>query len=276
MASVANVATNKSSKDLRRSLLDFLADHKRYEGVGSALHDWSRMGWEPLLFGGFLRDLFLFGRTRHPRDIDVVVANGSIGELQQVLSPFIQRKTRFGGLQIEFNRWHFDIWPLEQTWGFKHSKLLVPKRENLPKTTFLNIEAIAVSLGPKGGVGDIYESGFFQAIKSRTLDINFEDNPYPALAAVRSIKTALQISFAMSPRLASYIVTTADSLGVEAFVEAQERHYGKVSLRSGDLHPIVAEVRGRLEENAKYPILLDRLNTYQTSLWECSAKPNPR
>lgn len=232
------------------------------------MHDWSRKGWEPLLFGGFLRDLLLFGLTRHPRDIDVVIANRSIEELQEALSPFIQRRTRFGGLQIEFNRWHFDIWPLEQTWGFSQTNLLLPKKENLPKTTFLNIEAIAVSLGPRGGVGDIYEWGFFDAFQNRTLDINFEDNPYPALAAIRSIKTALQISFAMSPRLASYVVNTADLLGVDSFVEAQEKHYGKVSLRSTDINRIVAEVKRHLERNGRSPILLERLSVYQTSFWE--------
>ncbi len=44
---------------------------------------------------------------------------------------------------------------------------------------------------------ELFECGFFEALQSRVLDINYEENPYPALAAVRSIVTATKLRYSL-------------------------------------------------------------------------------
>lgn len=53
------------------------------------------------LFGGLLRDLLLFGPDASPRDVDLVIGGGTTGEeLADALTAYIDRRTRFGGLQL--------------------------------------------------------------------------------------------------------------------------------------------------------------------------------
>src|SRR5947209_776588 len=143
---------------LLRHRLDKLFKAKGPSGaIFAVLSEWEKNDWHPYLFGGLLRDILVFGIRNYPRDVDIVLANGSIREIERKFQHEIRRKTRFGGVQLELRRWHFDVWPLEMTWAFLNNKSLEPTPANLPKTTFLNVEAIAVSIERDGSIGNVFD-----------------------------------------------------------------------------------------------------------------------
>jgi hypothetical protein len=49
---------------LRRRLKAVLSNRESCIGIASALADWQSQGWGPVLFGGFLRDLMVFGAKK--------------------------------------------------------------------------------------------------------------------------------------------------------------------------------------------------------------------
>jgi hypothetical protein len=202
--------------------------------VRDVLRRWKLAGWAPIVFGGVIRDLVLFGINAIPKDVDVVIVNRTLRELHVDLSAHIVRETRFGGLQLNFNGTRFDVWPLYRTWAFQNSNLPVTA-ENLTKTTFLNIEAVAGVPSSDGVSLRISENGFIEAVNSRTLDINFGNNPFPDLAATRAIITAKRLNYGMSRRLLEYITRVIRGGGLEALTRAQKIHYGRVVMTDFEL-----------------------------------------
>jgi hypothetical protein len=251
---------------LRSRVEKFLTNEENNQSLASTLDEWRRRHWQPYLFGGVLRDLLVFGLRKKPRDVDIVVANGSAEELRQALRLHIKRENRFGGFQLQVNRWNLDVWPLGSTWAFAKNTDLEPNPENLPKTTFLNVEAIAVAIDEKGLVGDIFEYGFFEGIQSRTLQINLKDNPYPALAAVRALATAKKLGFSLSAELAQYIVDAESLLGTDALVAAQDSHYGYVRFRKKEINFLVMHIKKRLRSGSSARLLLPGTSQEQLSL----------
>jgi hypothetical protein len=254
-------------RKLRQQLRSSLTDDGPHHAILSALSAAGKIDWRPFLFGGFLRDMFILGQKEWPRDIDVVVAKGTVDQLAEALRPYIRKRTRFGGFHLELRRWHFDIWPLQSTWAFLNDQALDPIPENLPKTTFLNVEAIAAELYPNGEVGPIVESGFFTAVRTRELDINFEPNPYPALAAIRAIATAVRLRFCVSPKLGRYILMAKQRFGAEGLVAAQDSHYGLVRFPTGAIQRLSDHIASEL---TKYPNNSIELpdDARQIPLWE--------
>src|SRR4051794_1967345 len=251
---------------LRQLLRSSLPDDGPHRAILSALSARGKKDWRPFVFSGFLRDIFLFGRKELPRDIDVVVAHGSSEQLAETLSPYVRKLTRFGGLHLELQRWHFDIWSLESTWAFLNHQLN-PIPENLPKTTFLNVEAIAAELCQNGDVGRIVESGFFAAVRNRELDINFEPNPYPALAAIRALATAARLRFSVSAKLGRYILQAKQRFGSDGLVAAQDSHYGLVRFPANAIQRLSEHISGQLEIYPNRPIELPH-ESQQIPLWE--------
>jgi hypothetical protein len=68
-------------------------------------------------------------------------------------------ESRFGGLRLRRMEWQCDVWPLELTWAFIHDKVRAPDFADLPRTTFFNLEAIAVEVWPRPGQPRIVYSG---------------------------------------------------------------------------------------------------------------------
>lgn len=205
--------------------------------------EWIDSGWNAFLFGGMLRDVVLYGREANPRDIDIVVSNKSLDELRGSLSPHIQRENRFGGLHVRIASLKFDIWPLNRTWAFTKPLGISAVPSNLPRTTFLNIEGLAASLPQRHVAREVFECGFIRAVRTKELDINLSDNPYPALSAARSLLIAKQLQYALSERLKRYILETVASEGVEALISAQRSHYSDVLLRSQEIVQMVRELK---------------------------------
>jgi hypothetical protein len=229
--------------------------------------------WDAVVFGGVLRDLALYGPSERPRDVDIVV-NCLSSELSTWLSSFPVQRTRFGGFRVRVHKWNFDIWSLRETWAFAMANM-EPTFENLPKTTFFNIEAIAAQLNAtRGHKRALYSFGFVEAISSKILDINFEPNPFPQLCIVRGLLTATRHDLLLSPRLAQYIATRADRREIAEIMDVQLRHYGVVRLLTKDVENWLDHIDQSLTKNPKEAVKLPntgaQLDLPDVDHWEIS------
>lgn len=189
-----------------------------------------------VIFGGTLRSLLMSrlrsGRFGRPRDIDIVVSGISIEGLRDQFRESVKRETRFGGLQLQRTAWQFDVWPLEQTWALRDQAEGDARFSMLPYTTFFNLEAIAVDVwAPPGQPRTVYsgDDQFFRGLLDRVLEINREENPFPALCVVRALVFASSTGFTIGRRLAEYLVRHAH-ISDEELTEIQQKHYGRARL----------------------------------------------
>jgi len=190
--SVANL-----SRQLRRRAVGFVsAKSPGREPLARALRKIRRLGNGAVLFGGALRDLMLHGPGHIPRDVDIVVAELT-PDLLAYLRPYIRRRTRFGGIEACIGGWDLDLWALSDTWAFRQGLAPCGGFRDLPKTTFLNVQAVVAEIPPAGRQSaGLVEHGFFRAIRQRVLDINLESNPFPARCALAALTTAHRLGFA--------------------------------------------------------------------------------
>jgi len=211
--------------------------------------------WDAVVFGGVLRDLALYGPSERPRDVDIVT-NCSSSELSTWLSGFPVERTRFGGFRVRIHKWNFDIWTLHETWAFTTGSMK-PTFENLPRTTFFNIEGIAAQLNATPGhKRALYSFGFAEAISSKILDINFEPNPFPQLCIIRALLTATRHGLLISSRLAYYIAARADPREIAEIMNAQVRHYGVARLRTKDVEHWLDHIDKSLSKNPEQAVKL--------------------
>jgi hypothetical protein len=200
----------------------------------------SESGWEAVIFGGVLRDLLILGNAQVPRDVDIVVNVEDPSQLESAVGDLIQSRTRFGGFRLRPKGWLIDVWTLRDTWALRQNFSKDCTFAGLVQTTFLNVEAVAAEIAITPGYGRrVYSAGFFEAVEARILDINFEPNPYPALCVVRSIVTALRLGFAISHRLATYIVKVAGVVSPRTLMDAQTSHYGNIRVQQERLSEYV-------------------------------------
>jgi hypothetical protein len=174
-----------------------------------------------------------FGR---PRDVDIVVAGASLDVLREKFRSIITRETRFGGLKLERMNWQFDVWPLHRTWAFLEDGTQEPHFSALPRTTFFNLEAIAVDVWVHPGCSRTIYSGddqFFEGLLSRTLEINRQENPFPSLCVVRALVMASSTGFAVGPRLAHYLTVNGPASSDAELEEVQMKHYGQIRCEVG-------------------------------------------
>jgi len=255
-------------RSVRSKLSRFLTRPGKVASAMSVLKDWEERGWGPILFGGVVRDLIVLGGKYYPRDVDVVLQNATTEELINEFQTREYKLNRFGGLHLNVNRWAFDVWPLEKTWGFTHDQSILPIPVNLPKTTFLDVEAVAVTLNGPTRVGDIYSNGFFQAVENRCVGINYINNPFPALCAVRAVITACKLRFRISAELARYFMRVAKECGTSELVYAQEHHYSKVIFRAPEIKQLEDHFMRALDADESSVIPLpDSYHPTQLRLW---------
>jgi hypothetical protein len=232
------------------------------------LNDWQERGWRPILFGGFVRDIAILGRRYYPRDVDVVLINASTEDIMREFHPQSYHLNRFGGLRLDFHRWAFDVWPLEKTWAFTVDTSLAPIVENLPKTTFLDVEAVAVTLREQGKIERIYAHGFFEAVDRGCIGIGYRENPFPALCAIRAMIIACKLRYKVSSGVARYFVQAVREHGASELVNAQDIHYKRVLFRKPDISILRTHFTKALDEDGAEEISLpDIYDPVQLNLW---------
>jgi hypothetical protein len=253
---------------LRRKLSQFLVTSGEVGDAVSVLKKWEQKGWGPILFGGVIRDLMIFGTRQYPRDVDVVLTQATNEEVIRDVGPEDFHLNRFGGLHMNIHRWIFDVWPLRTTWRFTVDKTLLPTPENLPRTTFFDVEAIAVTLDGPEKIGDIFTAGFFEAIEKRCIDINYRNNPYPTLCAVRTIIMAWKLHYHISARLAHYFIDTVLEYGASELVLTQKQHYKQVLLQEREIDELKSYFIRAVASNSQTTISLpDKYDPKQLVFW---------
>lgn len=218
------------------------------------------------LFGGVLRDLMIYGASAKPRDLDIVVSSVTKG-MEQLFQRTLKRKNRFGGYCLDSEGWLFDVWELSSTWGFRNGVVTARGFEDLPKTTFLNIHAVVAEIAPAAGKRRrIYSSGFFDAVASRTVDVNCEANPFPGLCVVRALLAAAKFDFSIAPRLAKYIAYHAARCEIDELVEIQREHYGRAYGGPDLLRQWIRTTKSQLRTSSRTPVRLQKIGDTQLML----------
>lgn len=224
--------------------------------------------WPAVIFGGLPRDLMVYGVRARPRDIDIVVDNASISEIASVFKKSWVKRTRFGGLKLYMNKCLFDIWPLSETWAFRGCSSLGKNFADLPKTTFLNVEAVAVQMDERFGKdSEVFSAGFFEALKDKTIEINWAENPFPQLAVVRSLITAANLNFSLGPKLAEYIIYHGKRAHMSQLMEAQFSHYGRRVLSDDAIRTSISIVEEHVDRSPDKSVPPLNLHSGQMTLW---------
>lgn len=249
--------------ELKHALLREVAALSHHDGIAwkepilDVLGQLRRTNVQAVLFGGTLRSLLtsrLFeGKRGRPRDVDVVVSGAPLADLEDRFRAVLNRRTRFGGLQLKHGHWQFDVWPVGDTWAFKQDQKTEASFAELPSTTTFNLEAVAVEAWPTNGRSRAIFSGndqFFEGILSKTLELNREDSPFPGLTVVRGLVIASELRFKIGPRFARYVREAGPSLTEEHIDQVQASHYGYARLNSRTLKALIASVLREPVESA--------------------------
>jgi hypothetical protein len=195
-------------------------------GLIAVVSEVRKLRLEGFVFGGVIRDIWFKGPRAFPRDVDLVFERSSFEKFQHVFAPWIVHRNRFGGLYLRIGWVDFDVWPLDETWAFKNCANITPSFRNLPDTTFLSIDAIAIELSPPNGrFRRIYENRFFDSITTQTIDLNFSNNPFPALSILRTLVLSHRLQYRLTDRLAEYIFREFPKIGLKALEDACLKHY---------------------------------------------------
>jgi hypothetical protein len=252
---------------LRRRVAEFLAAEAAHRNpLKPLLQAIGRLGETAFLFGGTLRDLMLRGLGHDPHDVDIVVAKLT-PDLLSYLGPHIRRRTRFGGLEVSIGHWDLDIWELSDTWAFRERLVAGGGFGDLPKTTFLNVQAVAAEVpSSQGATVRLAEHGFFRAIRQRTVDINFEENPFPGHCLLTALTTAYSLGFALSPRLIRYVLHYGNKVDMQELCLCQARRYGRILYGQDVLQAWIAHLARHHRETPSLPIPLPRPRVLQHSL----------
>lgn len=234
--------------------------------------------WPAVFFGGTLRSLLVSRIARNkigrPRDIDIVLSGIRVHDIKVQFERYVSRETRFGGVQLVRKNWQLDLWPLDKTYAF-HNGGSEPQFPDLPKTTFLNLEAVAIDVWPQSGKPRAIYSGddqFFRGILTRTIELNNEDNPFPQLCVARALVIASDLQWKVGPKLIKYIRNHSEALSGSDFEEVQRKHYGAIRLRASAFERVrefLHEIRHRPDDTVELPL------PKQLNLW-CDENQDPR
>jgi hypothetical protein len=184
--------------------------------------------------------------------------------LHSAFGEFVTGRTRFGGLILNLGGWRVDVWPLHETWGFRAGLVSNATLENLPRTTFLNIDSLAVDLwAPPRKVRRIYDNGFFEGAIERVVEINLEENPRPAASVAQALAIASQLRFAIGPKLVRFVARHEKELNWEAAATCDVRHANDLTIARW-----LNEIRAYDRRNRSDPLAVPLGRWKQASFWD--------
>lgn len=251
--------------NLRTRLRRFLASRSpAAEPLLNGLARLAARGWRTAVVGGLPRHLALPFRTGRLRDVDLVVEGVDLDGLHSAFDDFVTGRTRFGGLILNIGGWRVDIWPLHETWGFRAGLVSEATLENLPRTTFLNIDSLAVDLwAPPRGVRRIYDNGFFEGAIERVVEINLEENPRPASSVAQALAIASKLGFAIGPKLVRFVARHEKELNWEAAAISDLRQANDLMIARW-----LDEIRSYSRRNRSEPLAVPPMRWKQASFWD--------
>lgn len=185
---------------MSRKLIDTASNNNPQ--FSNLMDDMARLG-NLVLLGGAVRDAYLYGTNKMPRDFDFVMLDADQQGIRSMLSEndWTYETNRYGGFKVLAGDIEVDVWDIHSTWAFQNKRVAPVALDALPATTFLSIDAIAFNLSD----GAIYERGFLHSLQERTIDIVLEENPFPNLNVMRALHFARRMKFGLSPELRDYL-----------------------------------------------------------------------
>ena len=259
---------------LRTRVSRFVADNSKWcSSRYKALRRIREFERHAFLCGGAVRDILLSDIQNHiiPRDLDIVLGYADIKNVADSFSDCTKKWNCYGGVSIQVKDWSIDMWPLQKTWAFEKKYVEGKSFSDFPKTTFLNIEAVAIQLfSKKGKKRAIYSKGFFEAILNKTIEINLKENPNPPMCVVRSLSIAKKFKFAIGPNLARYITRCANNIGLEKLLEVFQVRYSSTHLSGNELYSCIKAIEEQLRISAKDPVKLpisDNKDYFRSEMW---------
>ena len=181
----------------------FLNSHHRgREEVRNALKE-LRIYGRIALVGGMLRDIALFGNAGFNSDLDFVIDTYDREKFDQHMTDIGAKLNRFGGYSVPSRKWRIDIWPLERTWAHVHGHTQVRTLGDIRNATFFTSDAIVYDLTSHE---ILTQSGYFEALRRKALDINLLPNPNPCGNAVRALRYALLKGFNWETNLSRFML----------------------------------------------------------------------
>jgi hypothetical protein len=253
---MVSLEIQKMKRNLRARLGRFVAtDSKRhYPFLYNFLEEIKNNNYPAFVCGGTVRNMLLSNNSI-PRDLDIILGYVSRDQLENLFPGHIKEKTSLGGLKFQVKDWSIDMWPIQDTWAFKEGKVTGKGISDYPKITFLNIDAIAIQLFSKRRrKREIYSKGFFEAIASRTIELNFEENPAPRECIVRALRIAKKFKFVIGPRLARYMISYANRMGVEELAEIYKRRYTSLNVTAEKLHNCFKSIETQMQASNNRPV----------------------
>ena len=223
--------------------------------IHATINEINERKWNAVFFGGALRSLLLSKLTNakvnnklvKPRDIDIVIENVTVDDLHDRFNKYVRRDTYFDGLQLERDGLKFDIWPLDETYvlGTSHFQYDIPEFVDLPSTTFLNLEAVAIETSPKPGHQRQIYSGddqFFKGIINKTIELNWEDHPSPELCVTRALILSATLQWKIGPHLLDYIAGYGAKMRPSKFTSLQTNYHGVVNWSESFFEKSIKEI----------------------------------
>ncbi|MCQ3000763.1 hypothetical protein NLO98_13500 [Pseudomonas syringae] len=232
-----DIAVNEQA--FKKRIVRFFDSSKRSEVLSFITH-LSHVG-EVLVFGGLLRDIALFGSKGFNSDIDLVV-DCSVEGLKAFFDggKHAFKRNKFGGYRLEVGGWTVDVWPIRETWAFKHTPITYVGRESLLLTTITNWDSVIYSFKDKKIISS---SCYLDCIRYGELDIVLTDNPNEAGVLMRVIKAICdKHAKVLMPRLLGYLKQELPKWQASQIVKAQEELLGKVYLSDVEFYSFRDEI----------------------------------
>ena len=196
------------------------------------------------VFGGFIVD-FLQSKRNH-RDIDIVVDSFN-PMIDSLMDEFEGTRNSFGGYKLTIGEVQIDIWEVKNTWAIRKMNYMeFDLFSILPSTSFFNSTAIIYSIRTKSLA---YKNSFIKYINNGTLDILFEDNPYPELCIIKSYQNYKKRTV-LSKKLKTYITQRFNQV-IDRFESTQIRHFGKIEYSTDELINFYLDISDQQKQKRK-------------------------
>jgi len=192
----------------RKILLDFFNRVSEVSGI--------------YFFGGFVRDIALYGIASFKSDIDVVYS-GRSEDIENYLMSLGAKLNKFGGFRLTIAGWQIDIWEAKRTWAFANKVRNFEGIQSLLETTITNWDAIIFEWSSKRL---IYKNNYFEDLNRRFLEIGLSENPNEIGMYVRILRCyAAKEAQKISPSIALLLHTAFTKYPYADFANYEAKSY---------------------------------------------------
>lgn len=245
------LAQNKDS--LRKRLLRFFSNESNDRQEINEFLDLCYNYGNPLIFGGCVRDIAIFGVRQFASDIDIVF-DGDKENLRHICNSRDFSKNKYGGYRGKLKNWDIDIWPICETWAFRNGFIEYEDESSLLETTIMNWDSIIFDWNEKKIIcGDDY----FNDLKDGFLDIVLTQNPNELGATVKILRTiVLKGTLSLSSGICHFLSMAFDRFSYADILKKEVETYRGSFINERVLKYI--EVNAKIGEASILPMPIDQ------------------